>query len=113
MALNADEQEIAETLYRQWAAQKQVNCYRHQLCRVAEALNVLSESIKAELEGGPERPVVRRVRGQGFTVDPANQEIWSSDRHDLPAADELGRLTDAYRGACKSLETSTEAVAGL
>ena len=113
MGLNHEQQEIAETLYRQWEAQKRVNCFHRQLCRTAGSLEVLSKAIRSELDGGNDRAIVRCVGGQSFSVDPANQVAGRSVTHDLPTADELAALANGYREACQSLEDSTSAVEGL
>ena len=107
------QQEIAETLYCQWAAQKELNCYRRQLCRAAKTLGVLSKAIETELAGGPGRPLVTRVRDQRFTVDPANLVAGGGDTHDLPTVEELAALTEGYRAACQALEDANAAVDGL
>ena len=113
MALDKEQQEIAETLYRQWADQKDVNCHRRQLCRIAEALEALSKAIRSELEGGDDRAEVRRVQDQSFSADPASQVAGKRVVHELPEASELAQLTEGYRSACRSLEDSGRAVAGL
>ena len=114
MALTPQQQEIAETLIRAWSAKKEMNCYRRQLCRVAEALDTLSKSIRAELGGEANHPLVKCVRSsQSFTVDPVNRVAGGGDMHDLPTADELARLTDSYRSACQSDEDSKLAASQL
>ena len=113
MSLNKEQQEIAETLYRQWADQKQVNCHRRQLCLIAVDLEALSKAIRSELDGGNDRAIVRCIGGQSFSIDPANQVAGRSVTHDLPTVDELAALVNGYRNACQSLEESNSAVAGL
>ena len=89
MSLNHEQQEIAETLYRKWEAQKRVNCFHRQLCRVATALEALSKAIRSELEGGDDRLLLKKVQENGFTADPANLVYGGGDVHDLPAPDAL------------------------
>ena len=113
MGLNKEQREVAETLYRQWADQKQVNCHSRQLSRIASDLEALSKAIRSELEGRNDRAIVRRVKDQSFSVDPANRVAGRNVTHDLPTADELAAITNGYRLACQNLEDSDSAVAGL
>ena len=113
MTLNPEDQEIAETLLRHYKAQKQVSRYRRRLCRMAESLVALSKAITSELEGEQGHQVMKHAQAQVFLVAPANQTLGKPDAYDLPNADDLAKLLEAYRVACKSLDTSKAEVEEL
>ena len=107
MELNEKQAEIATTLYRHWSAEKNLNCLRRQLSRIAEDLEEIAAGIKSELEGGDKRRVVQREGENGFTTEPANRVRSMSapaSIYTLPTADELGDLTEQFRAVCVELD---------
>ena len=52
MSLDQEQQEIAETLYHAWKAEKDNYCAKRRMTRVADALDGLAKAIRSELAEG-------------------------------------------------------------
>ena len=84
-------------------------CYAERL----NPLNCLGKAITSELEGKPDRLMAKRKQAQMFSVEPVTQIAGTANDYELPNADNLASLLEAYRTACQTLESSTKQVAEL
>lgn len=113
--LNAKDQEIAETLFRAWSAEKRTECAKRQLGRIAEALAGISQAINAELNGKG-KEVLLPQPGGGFAVGPAPPASITGPylaSYELPTSEDLSELLHKNRAAEKDLAASRQRAQGL